>query len=66
MKKDDALDDDCDIKNTLPAVLGAFILGNSGRIMKNFITEKKTDFTKITYIIQIPIVSIYRKNIGMC
>ena len=25
MKKDDGLDDDCDIKNTLPAVLGAFI-----------------------------------------
>ena len=29
MKKDDGLDDDCDIKNTLPAVLGAFILANS-------------------------------------
>ena len=25
MKKDDGLDDDCDIKNTLPADLGAFI-----------------------------------------
>ena len=25
MKKDDGLDDDCDIKNTLAAVLGAFI-----------------------------------------
>ena len=24
MKKDDELDDECDIKNTLPAVLGAF------------------------------------------
>ena len=29
MKKDDGLDDDSDIKNTLPAVLGAFILSNS-------------------------------------
>ena len=29
MKKDDGLDDDCDIKNILPAVLGAFILNNS-------------------------------------
>ena len=29
MKKDDGLDDDCDFKNTLPAVLGAFILSNS-------------------------------------
>ena len=37
MKKDDGLDDDCDIKNTLPAVLGAFILSNSKRIMNNFI-----------------------------
>ena len=39
MKKDDGLDDDCDIKKTLPAVLGAFILSNSKRIMNNFITE---------------------------
>ena len=37
MKKDDGLDDDCDIKNNLPAVLGAFILSNSKRIMNNFI-----------------------------
>ena len=39
MKKDDGLDDDCDIKNTLPAVLGAFILSKSKRIMNNFIRE---------------------------
>ena len=39
MKKDDGLDDDCDIKNSLPAVLGAFILSNSKRIMNNFIRE---------------------------
>ena len=39
MKKDDRLDDHCDIKNTLPAVLGAFILSNSKRIMDNFIRE---------------------------
>ena len=39
MKKDDGLDDDCDIKNTLPAVLGASILANSRRIMNNFIRE---------------------------
>ena len=39
MKKDDGLDDDCDIKNTLPAVLGAFILANSRRIMNKFIKE---------------------------
>ena len=39
MKRDDGLDDDCDIKNTLPAVLGAFILSNSKRIKNNFIRE---------------------------
>ena len=39
MKRDDGLDDDCDIKNTLLAVLGAFILANSRRIMNEFIRE---------------------------
>ena len=39
MKKDDGLHDDCDIINHLPAVLGAFILGNSRRIMNKFIRE---------------------------
>ena len=39
LKKGDGLDDDCDIKNTLPAHLGAFILSNSKRIMKDFIKE---------------------------
>ena len=38
-KKNDGLDDDCDIKNTLPAFLAAFILSNSKRIMNNFIRE---------------------------
>ena len=36
IKKDDGLHDDCDIKKTLPAVLGAFILSNSKRIMNIF------------------------------
>ena len=39
MKKHDGLDDDCDIKNTLTEVLGAFILSNSKRIMNEFIRE---------------------------
>ena len=39
MKRDDGLDDDCDTKNTLPAVLGNFILANSRRIMNKFIRE---------------------------
>ena len=39
MKKDDGLDDDFDIKITLPAVLGAFVICNSKRIMTSFIRE---------------------------
>ena len=36
MKKDDGLDDDCDIKNPMPAVLGAFILTKSKRLVNFF------------------------------
>ena len=39
MKKDDGFDSDNDIKNTLPFHLGAFILGNSKRIMNKFVKE---------------------------
>ena len=49
MKKDDGLDDDCDIKNSLPAVLGAFILANSRRIMNNFIREINGFFENNVY-----------------
>ena len=49
MKKDDGLDDHCDIKNTLLAVLGAFILSNSKRIMNNFIREINGFFNKSIY-----------------
>ena len=38
-KKDDGLEGDNDVKNTLPSHLGAFILSNSKRIMNNFIRE---------------------------
>ena len=49
MKKDDGVDDDCDIKNTLPAVLGAFILSNSKRIMNNFIRQIKGFYINSIY-----------------
>ena len=49
MKKDDGMDDECDIKNTLPAVLGAFILSNSKRIMNNFIREINGFYNNIIY-----------------
>ena len=49
MKKDDGSDDDCDIKNNLSAVLGAFILSNSKRIMNNFIREINGFYNGIYY-----------------
>ena len=39
LKKDDGLEGDNDVKNTLPSHFGAFILSNSKRIMNNFIRE---------------------------
>ena len=50
MKKDDGLDDDCNIKNTLPAHLGGFILSNSKRIMNNFIRKIDGFYTINVYI----------------
>ena len=41
MRKDDGLDDDCDIKNALPAHLGAFIFSNCKRIMNYFIKRNQ-------------------------
>ena len=38
-KKDDGLEEDNDVKNTLPSHLGDFILSNSKRNMNNFIRE---------------------------
>ena len=49
MKKDDGLDDDCDNKNTLPAVLGAFMLSNSKPIMNYFIREINGFFNNSIY-----------------
>ena len=49
MKRDDGSDDDCDIKNTLSAVLGAFILSNSKRIMNIFIREINGFYNGIYY-----------------
>ena len=49
MEKDDGLDDDCDIKNTLTADLGAFILSNSRRIKNKFIREINGFFNSNIY-----------------
>ena len=63
MKKDDGLDDnDCDIKNSLPARLRAFFLSNSNELCL-ILPEKKTDFNILTYtnITQLPIVCMWKK-----
>ena len=39
IENDNGLDDDCDIGTTVTAVLGAYILSNSKRIMNNFLRE---------------------------
>ena len=59
MKKDDGLHDDFDIKNTLPAVLGAFILGNSRRNMINFIRETNEFYIKKNKIYYTDTDSLY-------
>ena len=64
IEKDDGLDDGCDIENILPAQFGTFILGNSKRIMNNFITEI-TVFTITTYTMELPTVYIMKGNNGM-
>ena len=49
MKKDEGLDDDSGIKNTLPAVLGAFILSNIERIMNIFVRERNGFYNNSIY-----------------
>ena len=39
LKQDDGLECDTDLKNTMPAHLGSFILSNNKRIMNDFIRE---------------------------
>ena len=62
MKKDDGLDDDCDNKNTLPAVLGAFILGNSRRKMNDFIGEINGFYNNNIYYTDTDSLYIEKKN----
>ena len=62
MKKDDGLDDDCDIKKTLPAVLGAFILCSSKRIMNNFIREINGFYNNSIYYGDTDSLYIEKKN----
>ena len=62
MKKDNGLDDDCDIKNGLLAVLGAFILTCSKRIMNNFIREINVFYNNSIYYGDTDSLYIERKS----
>ena len=64
MKKDDRLDDDCDIKNTLPAVLGAFILSTSKGIRNNFVREINGFYNNSIYYGDTDRLYIERKKLG--
>ena len=62
MRKDDGLDDDCKIKNTLPAHLGAFILGNSKTILNNFIRGINGFYSNCIYYGDTDCLYIEKKN----
>ena len=64
MKKDDGLDVNCGIKNILPAVLGAFILGNSRRIMNKFIKETNRFYKINIYYTDTDSLNIEKKLLG--
>ena len=49
MKKHEGLNGDFDIKKTVPAHSGAFILSNSKRITNNFIREKDGSYSNNIY-----------------
>ena len=49
IKKDDGLDGDKDVKNTLPCHLGAFISSNSKLVLNSFIRKIKGFFINIIY-----------------
>ena len=56
-KKDDGLDGDKDVKNTLPSHLGAFILSKVNEI-RIILSEISTVFIKIVYTMETRIVCI--------
>ena len=65
MKEEDGLDDNCEIKNTLLAHLGAFILSNRKGIANNFIREINGFYNNSIYDGDTD--SMYmEKNNGMC
>ena len=64
MKSHEGLVDDCDIKSTLPADLGCFIVGSSKRNVNIFVREIN-GFHIIVYTTERRIACIWRKIIRM-
>ena len=64
MKKDDGLDDDCDIKNTLPVVLGLLILNTSKLFMNNFLREINGFYNNSIYYGDTDSVYMEEKKLG--
>ena len=64
-EKDDGLDCENDVKNTLPSHLGGFILSNSNRFMNNFIREINGFYNISIYCGDTDSLYI-QKNIGVC
>ena len=62
MKKDDESDDGCEIKNTLPTKLGAFILGKIQGIINNFIREINGFFKNNIHLGDIDSLFIEKKH----
>ena len=65
MKKDDGLDDDCDIKNTLPGHIRAFISSNCRRIMNNFVRETNGFYNNNIYYTDTDSLYIEKKNLDV-
>ena len=61
-KKNDGLDGDNDVKNTLPSHLGAFLLSISKRNMNNFIREINGFYNNKTYYGDTDSVYIEKKD----
>ena len=64
-KKDDGLEADSDVKNTIPSHLGDFILCNSKRIMDNFIRESNGFYNNSIYYGDTNSVYIEKKNLDV-
>ena len=62
IKKDDGLDGDNDVKNTIPSHLGAFILSNSKRIMNNFLREINSFYNSSIYYGDTDCLKIEKKH----